>query len=61
MKNLKFLKKELLEKANNSKLLNSKEQKLIRGGDEERRCEEVPLFSVERCYYVNGNCECRDS
>lgn len=70
MKSLKLLKEELLAKAENSKLLSSEEQKLISGGD--RGCKSAKSSSQggpggkwkgekERCYYVNGECECRDS
>ncbi len=70
MKNLKLLQQELLSKANNSRLLNTEEQKLITGGaydsysECKRYCYDGPFRGY--CYvdYVVGNAEyweCRES
>lgn len=72
MKSLKLLKEELLMKANNSRILSSNEQKLISGGDSDTQgCKDSGgghggpggkwKTGKGRCYYVNGECECRDS
>lgn len=69
MKSLKFLKEELLSKANDSKILNAEEQKQINGGawSSYSTCASYCYLNFRsRCYvdYVIGNAEyweCRES